>query len=109
MADSTLPNCPHCNAPLPAGALACPACNRLVFEARIGELLQNAQRLETVDPTFAAGLLRQAMTLVPPGSQPHQVLAARAAALSASAFGGPATASQPPLLNHPRPETPNDT
>jgi Zn-dependent protease len=108
MAESPLTNCPHCMAPLPPGALVCPTCNHLVFEARIKDLLENSQRLESLDPMYAAALLNQAMNLVPPGSQPHQMLAAKAAALSTGAFGGTAPAA-PRVLNYAPPETRNDS
>jgi Zn-dependent protease len=108
MPESPLTNCPHCMAPLAPGALVCPTCNHLVFEARIKDLLENSQRLESVDPLYAAALLNQAMNLVPAGSQPHQMLGAKAAALSAGAFGGVAP-SGPRVLNYAPPETKNDS
>lgn len=85
-------NCPHCLSPLPAGALVCPTCHRLVHEYRLRQLIEEIQRAEQIDPIYAGGLIRQAMALVPPGSQPYQMLAAHAQQLGSRSFGGGGTA-----------------
>ena len=86
MTPSPLPNCPHCGSPLPPDALQCPACKRFVYEARLTELLREAQRQEPIDPILAASTWRQCLSLLPPESPEAQQIAARAAALGAGMF-----------------------
>jgi Zn-dependent protease len=49
--------------------------------------MQEAQRLEAVDPMLAAATWRRCLALLPPQSVEFQQIAARAAALSGAAFG----------------------
>jgi Zn-dependent protease len=96
--------CPHCRSPLLPSSLVCATCHRLVFEARVGQLLQEVSKAEAINPTYAAGLLRQAMMLIPPGSQPYQMLAGRAAALAAGSFGGAGSpGGERPVLQYGQP------
>ena len=99
MNDAPNPNCPHCNAPLPPGALICVACHRFVYESRLKILLYEAQRLEAIDPILAATAWRQSLPLLPPDSLEAQQIAGRVAALSAARF----------QQNLAQPSRPNDT
>ena len=93
-----LPNCPHCAAPLPIGALVCPTCRELVYKARLIQLFQEAARQETIDPNLAATTWRQCLPLIPPNTVEYQQIANRAAALSGGVFAGiPATPGAGPI------------
>jgi Zn-dependent protease len=84
----TITACPHCRAPLAAGALICPTCHRWVHEQRLQQLLQEANAAQQINPMLAANLLRQAMALLPVGSPPYVTLEQHAQTLAAAAFGG---------------------
>ncbi len=93
-----LPNCPHCAAPLPIGAVVCPTCRELVYKDRLIQLFQEAARQESIDPNLAAATWRQSLPLIPPNTIEYQQIANRAAALSGGAFVGiPATPGAGPI------------
>src|SRR2546423_15005597 len=79
----TLPvvNCPHCGAPLSPGALVCPTCHELVFKARLIQLLEEAQRQESIDPVLAAATCRQMLPPIPPNSSGYPQIANPSTAL----------------------------
>jgi Zn-dependent protease len=81
-------HCPHCSSPLGPGELACPNCRRWVYEDRLRQLLEEASQSQHLNPVYAASLLREAMSLVPPDSPPYQTLGQQADALAARASGG---------------------
>ena len=68
--------------------------------------MQEARRLEAVDPLLAAHLWRQAMPMIPDDSVEYQRVAAHAGALSSGAFQYQ-TQAQP--LEYGRPESPPET
>jgi Zn-dependent protease len=84
MSESPASQCPHCSALLPPGAIVCPACHRLVYQHRLGVLLQEAQRLEAVDPLQAAQVWVQCLPLLPPESPEYQQIGQRITALTSS-------------------------
>jgi len=74
--------CPQCGTLLAAGMLVCPQCGALVYNHALNALAREAASLEAHDPAQAALVWQRAMQLLPAGSQPHQSVAQRAAALA---------------------------
>lgn len=103
MNEVPLTNCPHCAAPLPTGGLVCHTCHRLVFEARLAALFQEAQRQESTNPVLAAGTWRETLPLIPAGSNENRQIAARAAMLSGEISAVPQSANQPAYLDYATP------
>lgn len=109
MSEFPIPNCPHCGAQLPAGALVCPTCHRLVFEQRLAQLFQEAQAQESVNPAIAARVWRQALPMIPDGSNEHQMIAARAAALGGGMFAPQSGTGRTAMLDYAPPERKRET
>jgi len=76
------PFCQQCGEKLTPGALACPACQRLVFAKELQELADRARATEAVGNTNETrSLLQQMLLMLPFGSSQYQSVAARLAAL----------------------------
>src|SRR4051812_29664740 len=100
MVETTLRNCPHCGSALAPAALLCPACGQRVYQARLIQLIGDAQRLESVDRFMAAGVWRQCLALLPPESADYQQIATRATTLGGVAYGTPPRAVAPIELGY---------
>ncbi|MBI1354651.1 MAG: site-2 protease family protein [Acidobacteria bacterium] len=73
-------HCPACGCESPAARLLCPRCGALLHRRRLEELAAQATQAEAADRWGeAAGLWREALALLPPGSQQHQDVGRRAA------------------------------
>lgn len=83
--------CAQCFAPLPASALSCPSCHRLVHAAELKRLAAAAQQAETGgDVSAQLEAWRTALTLLPPASSQYASIAQRVEALSRGLDGAPA-------------------
>ena len=81
--------CPQCFAPLPAAALSCPSCHRLVHAGELKRLAAVAQQAETGgDVSAQLEAWRTALTLLPPASTQYASIAQRVEALSRSLDAG---------------------
>ena len=88
--------CPRCGNPLYAGQLVCPSCGGLVYAQRLNEIAFAAQQEEPRNPQRAAMIWREALPLLPEGSQPHQSVLQRINALTEGAGVSPPTARNDP-------------
>ncbi len=75
--------CEECYAPLPAGALSCPFCHRLVHAAALGQLAEEAR--QAPDPRTALAKWRAALVLLPPDTRQYLSIQEKVAALSSLA------------------------
>ena len=82
--------CASCGTPLPPLALACPSCHQLVHAAALEDLAQRARALESINPSGASALWRQALALLPPESSQASAIRDRLIAL-----GSPVTPPPP--------------
>jgi Zn-dependent protease len=90
--------CAGCGARLPPALLACPACARLVHADRLKELAASGERAERAgDPAAALSAWRDALALLPPGTNQHARVRQKVVALSDVATSGspPAAPSAP--------------
>jgi Zn-dependent protease len=72
--------CEECYAPLPAAALSCPFCHRLVHAAALGQLAEEARQAS--DPRTALAKWREALVLLPPDTRQYLSVQEKVAALS---------------------------
>lgn len=84
--------CEECYAPLPAAALSCPFCHRLVHAAALSQLAEEAR--QAADPRTALAKWRAALELLPPDTRQYLSIQERIAALSSLAPEG--AVSRPP-------------
>jgi Zn-dependent protease len=83
--------CPSCALPLPASLLACPSCLALVHAERLKTLAGEARAAAvTGDVSAELTAWREAMTLLPDGTQQHRDVRARVEHLSAGLIDAPA-------------------
>jgi Zn-dependent protease len=80
--------CAECYAPLPAAALSCPFCHRLVHAAALSQLAEEARQAELSDPHTALAKWRAALALLPPDTRQYQSIQEKVAALSLLAPDG---------------------
>ncbi|MBM3759795.1 MAG: hypothetical protein FJW36_06070 [Acidobacteria bacterium] len=82
--------CHQCGEKLTPGALACPACHRLVFASELQQLADRARSTEAVGNTDETrAILQQMLQLLPLGTSQYDSVTARLAAL-------------PPPKDHPK-------
>jgi Zn-dependent protease len=75
--------CGGCGAEVPAGALCCPLCRRLVHGAELSRLAGEAQAATARgDSAEALRLWQAALSLLPPGSRQHRANSEKVRALS---------------------------
>jgi Zn-dependent protease len=94
--------CDGCGAQVAPALLACPACDSLVFSARLQELANTARTsAERGDFTGALAAWREAIELLPPDSRQHQVVSEKIDELSRRVLqgGGSAQAAAPQHSN----------
>jgi Zn-dependent protease len=84
--------CAECYAPLPAAALSCPFCHRLVHAAALSQLAEEARQAS--DPRTALAKWRAALVLLPPDTRQYLSIQEKIAALSS--FGPEGAAGRPP-------------
>ncbi|MEZ7980727.1 MAG: hypothetical protein QMC74_13665, partial [Myxococcota bacterium] len=73
----------ECGTELPSNFLVCPSCHRLVHKDRLTHLTREAKSYEEAGDLRAALMgLREALTLLPAGTQQHTRLSARTTRLS---------------------------
>ena len=95
--------CPSCGGEVAPNLLSCPSCHRLVHAERLKELAGSAEAAERAgEPSSALASWREAITLLPPASRQHAVIADRIARLSRQVEAGPVRRQQP-LGTEPRP------
>lgn len=88
--------CPACGTEVPAALRACPACHRLVHAETLNRLAADARRHESERrPIDALRLWREALELLPPGTQQHAVITAKLAALGQAVEQSPAAPAAP--------------
>ena len=80
--------CAECYAPLPAAALSCTFCHRLVHAAALSQLADEARQAS--DPRTAVAKWRAALVLLPPDTRQYLSIQERIAALSSLAPEGAA-------------------
>jgi Zn-dependent protease len=87
--------CPSCALPIPASLLACPSCQALIHAERLKALAGEA-RAAAVNGDASAELTawREAMMLLPDGTQQHRDVRARVDHLSAGLIDAPAGGSR---------------
>lgn len=74
--------CSQCGTALPAGALACPSCQRLIYAAELQEMAERLRRTEAVgNLTETRVLVERMLDLLPPESSQYEVLMRKLAAL----------------------------
>ena len=72
------PDCVRCGTPIPEGALACVACQRLVHADRLTGLSTRAGAAEAAgDLTAVLSTLREMIDLLPPGTRQAEIVSAR--------------------------------
>jgi Zn-dependent protease len=82
--------CRRCGAEIGAGLLACPSCHALVHAERLEALAARAREAEAGDRLHEAlETWRDALLLLPPGSNQHAQLSGRVRTLSDRAADGP--------------------
>lgn len=82
--------CPACARPLAPSLLACPSCHALVHGQRLRELAEQARTAAAShDTATELGTWREALALLPPGSQQHREVAARVDSLSTTVIDAP--------------------
>ena len=89
--------CDRCGTELPPASLACPSCGALVHRVRLKELAATATAAAaSADRASAIPHWREALALVPVGSEQHRIIGARISELTDAAHAAPAadTASQ---------------
>ena len=86
--------CAECYAPLPAAALSCPFCHRLVHAAALSQLAEEARQAEPSDPRTALAKWRAALVLLPPDTRQYLSIQEKIAALGSLAPEG--VAARPP-------------
>lgn len=84
--------CEECYAPLPAAALSCPFCHRLVHAAALSQLAEEARQAS--DPRTALAKWREALALLPPDTRQYLSVQEKVAALGSLAPEG--VAARPP-------------
>ena len=88
-------HCDRCATELAPRALACPSCSALVHRARLQELADLAATAATAgDRAAARQHWQDALTLVPPASEQHRLIAGRIAGLREDVPAVPAGPSQ---------------
>lgn len=75
--------CAECYAPLPAAALSCPFCHRLVHAAALSQLAEEAR--QSSDPRTALAKWRAALELLPPDTRQYLSIQEKVATLSSLA------------------------
>lgn len=87
--------CPACALPLAPSLLSCPSCHALVHAQRLRVLAEQA-RAAAVSHDAAAelGTWREALALLPAGSQQHREVSARIDSLSTAVIDAPPGASR---------------
>jgi len=88
--------CAGCATEFAPALLSCPACHRLTHADALARLAAQAEEAEhSSDRTAALHLWREALPLIPPGSEQHQAVAAKIQGLGRSSWtrrAGPAGA-----------------
>src|SRR5687767_13472717 len=83
--------CDRCGTELPPASLACPSCGALVHRARLKELAATATAAAASgDRASAIPHWREALALVPVGSEQHRIIGARISELTDAAGAAPA-------------------
>lgn len=82
MTPSAAAVCGECGGAVPAGALACPACRKLMHSARLKAILAEAEAAEAAgDTATQRRLWSEAAALVPPETRQHAAVCAKLAVL----------------------------
>jgi Zn-dependent protease len=89
--------CPSCGGEVALNLLSCPTCQRLIHSDRLKELAESAESAEHAgDLSTALATWREAITLLPPSSRQHAIIAGKVGALSRQVETGPNPGSVAP-------------